>query len=254
MKRWIQAFALLGVCAASNAYAETAGAAVRVHLAGDSTMSDKLPEKRPETGWGEPFAGLFRPGAAWVVNHARNGRSTRSFSDEGRWDALLDSASEGDYVLLQFGHNDASEHKPDRYTPIGQYQDNLRRFVTEAQARGLRPLLLTPIARRRFDADGILQPSHGDYPHAVRELARELDVPLIDAERISSALLQEAGASASRHDFLHLAPGTHPNYPEGLQDDTHLSPAGAARVARAVTDELRRQQHPLAALLQAPLR
>lgn len=254
MKRWIQSLALLAACAATSSHTDAADAVLRVHLAGDSTMSDKLPEKRPETGWGEPFAGLFRPGTVWVVNHARNGRSTRSFSEEGRWDALLASASEGDYVLLQFGHNDASEHKPDRYTPIGQYQDNLRRFVTEAQARGLHPVLLTPIARRRFDGDGVLQPSHGDYPHAVRALAGELDVPLVDAERITSALLQTAGASVSRHDFLHLAPGTHPNYPEGLQDDTHLSPPGAARVAQAVADELHRQAHPLAALLQAKAR
>ena len=227
--------------------------ALRLHLAGDSTLAEKLPEKRPETGWGEPVAALFAPGSVQVVNHARNGRSTRTFIEEGRWQALLDSATPGDYVFLQFGHNDASEHKPDRYTPLPQYRENLRRFVVEARAAGLHPLLLTPVARRRFDAEGELQPSHGAYPQAVRSLAEELEVPLVDAEALSSALLVDAGQQASAHFFLHLAPGEHPNYPQGLQDDTHFSPAGAAAMARSIAEALREQSHPLAERLAAPL-
>lgn len=251
MKRWIGVLGLLalGLLAAGATPAETP---VRLHLAGDSTMADKLPEKRPETGWGEPFAFLFSAGSVRVVNHARNGRSTRTFLEEGRWQALLDSAAPGDHVFLQFGHNDASEHKPDRYTPLTQYRENLRRFVLEARAAGLHPLLLTPVVRRRFDAAGQLQPSHGEYPQAVRLLAEELAVPMIDAEALSSALLLEAGPQASRLFFLHLTAGEHPNYPRGLQDDTHFSPAGATAVAAAIAEALREQAHPLAAKLASP--
>lgn len=244
---WVALVLVLGLPATVSA----SEGLIRLHLAGDSTLSDKLPEKRPETGWGEAFAGLFEPGAVLVLNHARNGRSTRTFIEEGRWTALLESAAAGDHVFLQFGHNDASENKPDRYTPLAEYRENLQRFVREARAAGLQPLLLTPVARRRFDEAGRLQPSHGAYPDAVRALAIELDVPIIDAERLSEALLQRAGPAASRHFFLHLPAGAHPNYPSGLQDDTHFSPAGAAAVAREIARALRAQIHPLARHLQA---
>lgn len=248
MKRWIQGLGLLLLCLHA-ASAPRAAPPIRLHLAGDSTLADKAPEKRPETGWGEPFAALFVPGSVLVVNHARNGRSTRTFIEEGRWQALLDSATPGDHVFLQFGHNDASEHKPDRFTPLPQYRENLRRFVLQARESGLHPLLLTPVARRRFDAAGQLQPSHGGYPQAVRRLAEELGVPMVDAEALSSAMLIAAGPLPSRQFFLHLAAADHPNYPRGLQDDTQFSPAGAAAVASAISEALRAQSHPLATKL-----
>jgi lysophospholipase L1-like esterase len=251
MTRWFLGLGLLLLCLQA-ASAPRAAPPIRLHLAGDSTLADKLPEKRPETGWGEPFAMLFAAGSVRVINHARNGRSTRTFIEEGRWQALLDDAVPGDHVFLQFGHNDASEHKADRYTPLPQYRENLRRFVLEARAAGLHPLLLTPVARRRFDAAGELQSSHGAYPQAVRALAEELAVPLVDAEALSSALLIKAGPGASRHLFLHLLPGEHPNHPQGLQDDTHFSTAGAMAVAAAIAGALRAQTHPLAVWLAAP--
>lgn len=243
----IAAAAFLSVLASSAALADVP---LRLHLAGDSTMSDKLPEKRPETGWGEPFAALFAPGSVLVINHARNGRSTRSFIEEGRWQALLDGLGTGDVVLIQFGHNDQSEHKPDRYTPLPEYRANLERFIGESRARGAEPVLLTPIARRRFNAAGELQASHGDYPKAVGEIAQALKVPLIDAEALSSDVLSGAGVEGSKALFLHLPAGAHPNYPAGLTDDTHLSPAGARLIAEAIAQALREAGHPLAARLR----
>jgi len=205
-----------------------------VHLAGDSTLAEKLPEKRPETGWGEFLAAQFTAGSVVIDNCAKNGRSTRTFIEEGRWNALLEATKPGDVVLIQFGHNDASVEKPDRYTPPGDYTRNLERFVADVRARGAVPVLLTPVARRRFDAQGRLQASHGEYPDLVRVLAAREHVALVDMERRSAALLQEAGDEASKRWFLWLAPGANANYPKGVEDNTHFSPLGAKEMASLV--------------------
>jgi lysophospholipase L1-like esterase len=224
--------ALVITLAACPAFAAAPVQPITIHLAGDSTMAEKLPEKRPETGWGEHLAAQFRAGTVTVDNRAKNGRSTRTFIGEGRWQALLEATRPGDVVLIQFGHNDASENKPDRYTPPADYVRNLARFVADVRERKAVPVLLTPVARRRFDDAGRLQPSHGVYPDLVRELATREHIALVDMERRSSALLQEAGADASKKLFLWVAPGTNPNYLAGVEDNTHFSPEGAQRVAR----------------------
>lgn len=250
LRAWWRALVLLS----SIAFVTVAGAAtpssVTLHLAGDSTMAEKRAEKRPETGWGERLAERFRPDTVRVRNLAMNGRSTRTFIAEGRWQALLDGVAPGDYVLIQFGHNDQSRDKPDRYTPPADYLRNLARFVAETRARSATPILLTPVSRRRFDPQGRLQDSHGEYPALVRALAAREHVSLIDLERRSQALLQEAGADGSRRLFLQLARGAHRNYPDGVEDNTHFSPLGAARIAGEFAWALRESDLPLAALLR----
>lgn len=223
---------------------------VTIHLAGDSTMAEKLAERRPETGWGEMLERHFRPGTVRVVNHARNGRSTRTFISEGRWEALLATLRPGDHVLIQFGHNDASVDKEDRYTPPAEYRRNLERFVAEARERGAHPVLLTPVARRRFDREGRFYDSHGEYPEIVREVAAALDVPLLDMHGSTGDLLRRLGEEESKRLFLHLAPGESENYPDGLRDDTHFSPAGAACMAALAVEALRGSEVPLAAFLR----
>jgi lysophospholipase L1-like esterase len=242
--------ALLAATATASA-AEPARPAT-VWLAGDSTIAAKRPQKRPETGWGEALEPLFRQGTVIVDNRAMNGRSTRTFIEEGRWQALVDALRAGDHVLLQFGHNDASAGKPDRYTPPDDYRRNLERFVADVRAEGATPVLLTPVARRRFDASGVLQDSHGVYPAIVREVARRHDVALVDLQRSSERILREAGAEGAKRYYLWLAPGESPNYPQGLSDDTHFSPEGAIRMAAAVADDLRTSGSPLADLLAEP--
>jgi len=212
---------------------------VTIHLAGDSTMAVKRAEKRPETGWGEFLAEQFPKGSVVVDNRAMNGRSTRTFIDEGRWTALLEATKPGDVVLIQFGHNDQSVEKPDRYTPPADYVRNLERFVADVRAKHATPVLLTPVARRRFDEDGRVVDSHGEYPGLVRALAGREHVDLIDMERRSAAVLQEAGVEGSKALFLWLAPGEHPNYPQGVQDNTHFSPKGAERMTREFAAALR---------------
>ncbi|HYD51895.1 MAG TPA: rhamnogalacturonan acetylesterase [Gemmatimonadaceae bacterium] len=225
------------------------GAPVTVHLAGDSTMATKRADRRPETGWGELLPHHLDSTRAVVRNHAANGRSTRSFIAEGRWQALVDSLRPGDWVLVQFGHNDESPAKGDRYAPPPEFTRNLRRFVDDVRARRATPVLLTPVVRRRFAGDGTLVDTHGEYPDLVRAVAAERGVVLVDAERDTRAIVQRLGPDSSRALFLHLAPGAHVNYPQGVADDTHFNERGAAAVAELVVRRLRESRQPIADFL-----
>src|SRR5215210_2144614 len=171
---------------------------VTIYLAGDSTMAQKLPEKRPETGWGEELQKFFKEGSVRVDNRAKNGRSTRTFIEEKLWQGIVDSLQKGDYVFIEFGHNDSSKEKTDRYTPPEDYRKNLIRFVNEVRAKGAIPVLLTPVMRRRFDKEGDFQDSHGVYPDIVREVAAEYKVPLIDMHRKSEQVIKQYGVEESR--------------------------------------------------------
>lgn len=208
-----------------------------VHLIGDSTMADKQPLAFPETGWGTPFRSFFDEGVI-VENHARNGRSTRTFIEEGRWQAVAAALKKGDYLFIQFGHNDESVEKNDRYTSPADYKTNLKRFVTECRARGAFPVLLTPVSRRSFDGQGMIRETHKEYSALAREVAAETVAPLIDLDELSRALFQEFGEEKSKLLFLHLAPGEHPNYPEGKVDNTHFNELGARKTAQLVLQEI----------------
>jgi pectinesterase len=210
-----------------------------IHLAGDSTMAPKLAERRPETGWGEMLQDFFDTTQVRVENHARNGRSTRTFITEGRWKSIIDSLRAGDYVFIQFGHNDESKGKTDRYTPPADFRANLQRFVNETRSKGANPVLLTPVMRRRFDKDGVFHDSHGEYPDLVRSVANELHAPLIDMHRKTEALLKLFGPQASSALFLQLPPHENVNYPNGIQDNTHFSPFGARIVASLAVEGIR---------------
>jgi lysophospholipase L1-like esterase len=224
-------------------------AAPTVFLAGDSTMSNK-PLDLPERGWGMALGPLLKADVK-VDNHAMNGRSTKSFIDEGRWDKITQALKADDFVIIQFAHNDEKQEDPKRYTdPATSFRDNLRRFIRETRARGANPILATPVARRKFDAQGKLQPTHRDYPAAVRAVAREEQVPLLDLETATSAWLQAAGPDASKKFFMWIEPGTHPKIPDGRRDDTHFVEAGAVEVARLAASEIRAQAPQLAAWLK----
>ncbi|MFM1835888.1 MAG: hypothetical protein RJA04_576, partial [Bacteroidota bacterium] len=166
---------------------------LRVFLIGDSTMADKIPADFPETGWGMPFAKLFNE-AVEVQNHAYNGRSTKSFRREGRWAKVQSQLKKGDYVFIQFGHNDAKESDTSRYAPAQtDFRANLIRYVKETRAAGATPILLTPTQRRKFDSTGVFVDQHADYPTVVREVAAQEKVMLIDVEKASKAIIQQEG-------------------------------------------------------------
>lgn len=212
---------------------------VTVFLAGDSTVAIKFPEKRPETGWGEMFGQFFKDGKVKIENRAMNGRSTKTFISENRWQAIIDELKKGDYVFVQFGHNDSSKDKGERYTPPADYRKNLIKFIEETRAKKANIVLLTPVTRRRFDKDGKFYDTHGEYPDIVRAVAKEYKIPLIDMHRKSEKLLVGLGEEKSKKLFLILQKGGSPNYPNGLEDNTHFSPHGAEEMAKLVAEGIR---------------
>jgi lysophospholipase L1-like esterase len=209
---------------------------VTVYLAGDSTMSDKDVKAYPETGWGMPFKTFFNS-TVTVVNKAKNGRSTRSFIAEGLWTSITANLKEGDYVLIQFGHNDEVPTKA-TYTKEPEFEANLTRFITETREKKATPVLITPVARRKFSPDGKVTGTHDTYSELVRKVAARQQAPLIDLDKESQELLQQFGVEESKLLFNQLAPGENPNYPDGVTDNTHFSELGARKVAEIVFADL----------------
>ncbi|WP_420147560.1 rhamnogalacturonan acetylesterase [Spirosoma sp.] len=205
---------------------------ITVYLIGDSTMSIKEKKAYPEAGWGMPFVYFFDESVT-VDNRAMNGRSTRTFIEENRWQPISDNLREGDYVLIQFGHNDEVPTKKS-YTTEADFRANLIRFITESRTKKANPVLITPVARRSFDPAGKIQGTHTAYSELVRTVAREYKTPMIDLDTQSQELLQQFGPETSKLLFLQLAPGEHPNYPDGKEDNTHFSEIGARKIAELV--------------------
>ncbi|WP_406836739.1 rhamnogalacturonan acetylesterase [Streptomyces sp. AHU1] len=200
-----------------------------LYIAGDSTAAQKYADAAPETGWGMALP-FFLHEDVVVVDHAVNGRSSKSFIDEGRLAAILGVIRPGDLLLVQFGHNDEKTADPTRHTePWTTYQDCLRQYLDGARARGARPVLATPVERRKFDADGDAVPTHGDYPASMRALAADERVPLLDIQARSIALWQRLGAEETKKYF---------NWTATEQDNTHFNPPGAIAVARLVAGGL----------------
>lgn len=221
-----------------------------IFLIGDSTMADKPLTGNPERGWGQVFPCFFKEGTV-IENYARNGRSTKSFLAEGRWDAVVQRLHAGDYVLIQFGHNDAKKEDSTRYAaPRAEYMTNLRRFVTETRMKNAIPVLLTPVCRRRFDAEGKFYDVHGEYPAVVRELGEELNVPVIDLNKKSFEWFSRLGVEETKRRFLWVEAGMYSALPNGKRDDTHFVSLGAVEVARLVVEEMQRLHLPLTALLR----
>lgn len=220
-----------------------------IFLIGDSTMENKSPERYPETGWGQVFGELFKENIK-VENHAMGGRSSKSFISEGRWDKVYKLLKPGDYVFIQFGHNDQKINKPELYTnPYSGYQANLERYVNETRSKGAIPIILSSIVRRRFNEYGTLEDSHGAYPFVAGIVAHNMGVFFIDLQLLTENLLNELGPKDSEKLFLFLKPGESENYPEGISDNSHLSYYGAKRVASLVAHDLKRQNHVLAKYL-----
>ena len=209
-----------------------------VHLMGDSTMAEKdLSGGNSERGWGMMFQN-FLDDEVKVVNYAQNGRSTKSFIDRGLWDKVKANLKPGDWVFIEFGHNDAKADDPDRYAPaFGAYQDNLRTFVRTALDAGCKPVLLTPVARRWFKDGTLDRNCHTDYPEAMKQVAAEFNVPLLDITTATLDWLEGLGDEGSKPYFM---------ISTGKNDNTHTVAAGARKVTEIVCDKIREQVPELA--------
>jgi Endopolygalacturonase len=223
---------------------------ITVFTVGDSTMAPKDTVDNPERGWAMEFPLFFDSTKVKFENHARNGRSTKSFIYEGRWKVVVDKLKTGDYVFIQFGHNDEKKEKTSVYAdPHGTYRNNLTRFVKDTREKGAFPVLMTSIVRRKFDNRGKLIDTHGEYPGVVRALAKELNVPLIDMEAKSGATIQALGDEESRKLFVWFDAGVHKRFPKGKKDDTHLNSSGAQVIARLAVDGIKELKLSLEKLL-----
>ncbi len=211
---------------------------IKIFLAGDSTMAIKETKAYPETGWGMPFV-YFWDSTVTVVNKAKNGRSSKTFISEGLWKSIMDEAREGDYVFIQFGHNDESVEKKERYSTPDTFRMNLRHFIQATRDKKAIPVLFTPVSRRKFDNNGTALETHSQYSPYVREVATTEKVLFIDLDKKSRELYQQFGEENSKLLFLQLAPGENPNYPEGKEDNTHFNELGARLIAEMVLAELK---------------
>lgn len=210
-----------------------------IYWAGDSTVKDNNFTTYPQTGIGQGMR-LFTNSDVVIVNHAENGRSTKSFIDEFRLAHIYNVLRQEDFLFIQFGHNDAKIEDPIRFTQAyGEYQENLERFINVARNRKAYPVLITPLCRRWFEKDGTLQEEiHGDYPAAMHEVALKLGVPVIDLYQMSKTYLEEIGDAGSRKLFTQLSPGEYSNYADGLDDNTHLKYEGAVLFAEMIASGL----------------
>lgn len=213
---------------------------MRIICLGDSIMQYNDCTTYPQFGWVQLLE-RFLPRGTEFLNFAKNGRSTKSFIAEGRFDEAKAAARFGDYALIQFGHNDEKKQDPARYTSPeegGEYRKNLSRFVTELHGLGVKPILLTPMARRKFIGAHKMEDTHGLYPAAVLAEAKALGVPAIDMTSLTFAYLEKIGEEKSRRFFMNFDAGEYDIFPDGKDDNSHLRADGAFAFARIAAHEI----------------
>lgn len=215
---------------------------LNVYMVGDSTMATRTDTvETPERGWGQIFPTYLNENVT-VFNHAQNGRSTKSFLAEGRWAKVMETLSEGDVVILQFGHNDAKVNDSLRSATPDEYAQNLTMMVEQAKEVGALPIICSPIARRHFK-DNVLQYVHGEYPAKAKEVAEAENVPFVDMTTMTMDWLAPLGDEGSQPYFVYIMqPGEYSKYPEGKTDNTHLRLAGALHVAELFVQAVEEQE------------
>lgn len=231
-----------------------------IYLIGDSTVADYSLEKEyqtkrfPQVGWGQVLQPFFQKDSlkqlknilgnakeVKIDDRAKGGRSTRTFFQEGRWASVYKTLQKGDVVMMQFGHNDASEEKTERYVNIEGYKEFLRLFINQTREKGATPIVLTPVARNYPWKDGKLNNTHGDYPQAAKDVAKELNVMLIDLNELSMAFFTSKGQEyVTQNYFMNFEGGLYEAYPTGQKDNTHFQTAGGKEIARLVFNAMKR--------------
>lgn len=267
MKKRFLLYSLLGLLLLSAA---TPASVTTIFMIGDSTMANKdLSAGNQERGWGHVLGGFFSEDVR-IENHAVNGRSSKSFIDEGRWQAVVEKIRPGDYVFIQFGHNDEKTDAARHTEPGGSFDDNLRRFVRDTQAKGGIPVLFNSVVRRNFGknqdavaADDVrsekstaveegdtLVDTHGSYLESPRRVARECNVCFIDLNHATKQLVESLGVEGSKRLYMWIPAGVSPACPKGRQDNTHFNVYGARRVAALAVDSIERHLPALASSIR----
>ncbi|MDP5207187.1 rhamnogalacturonan acetylesterase [Alishewanella sp. SMS9] len=223
----------------------------KLHLVGDSTMSEKPELAYPERGWGQLLPEFILPQLT-IINHAINGQSTRRFISEGRWQLLVSDVRAGDYVVIQFGLNDQKHDDPLRFAASeGDYQVFLRRFILELKDRRAIPMLASSICRRNFSAEGSLKRDLADYASAAAKVASAEQVAFFDLQKQSCDFIEQQGPAGSQPYFIQIPADLYAKFPEGKIDNTHLSIQGATKMAQFFIRDLQVKQHPLALYIHA---
>ena len=201
---------------------------VTVWMIGDSTMAAKTADRSPESGWGEGLKAFVKPGVV-VKNRAASGSSTLSYINEGRWKSVIDSIKPGDYLIIQFGHNDQKENPKLHTDPFGSFQDNIRMFIESARKKGATPIVCTSIVRRHFDGKGNLKDTHGDYIKGAWEVALATRTHCVDMEATTRELVTKLGPEGSKKLYT---------FTETKQDSTHVNHYGATEFARLFVNDI----------------
>lgn len=209
----------------------------KIFLVGASTCANKKEEARPETGWGEKFQAFFKDNVT-IDNRALNGRSTKSFRNEGHWDKMIMDLKAGDWVFIQFGHNDQKVDRPAVGTTIPEYKENLSRYIDEVRSKGAHPVLLTSIVRRAFK-NGELTDTHGAYPEAVIDVANAKKCEYIDMKKKSHALVVSYGVEKSKQLYFWAIKQEFPHLANDKKDNTHFSDHGAQKMAELVVEGIK---------------
>ena len=232
---------------------------INIYLIGDSTVADyslesDYQEKRfPLNGWGQVFQHFFKKDSIKLVQHlvktdsviivdkAKGGRSTRTFFEEGRWAEIYKVLKKNDLVMIQFGHNDAAVEKTERYVNLMGYKEFLRLYVNQTREKGAIPVLITPVNRNYPWKEGKLGNVHGEYPNAVKEVAKELNVKLIDLTQLSIDNFTAKGQDyVTKNYFMNFDKGIYKAYPDGQKDNTHFQKEGAIAVAQLVFNAMKK--------------
>ena len=224
---------------------------VTVFLAGNSTVVDQMVE--PWAAWGQMIPRFFKPGSVVVANHAESGETLKAFIGERRLPKLLATMKKGDYFFIEFAHND-QKAGTSYVEPFTTYKEYLKKFVDEARSRGATPVLVTSMLRRSFDSTGHIINTLGDYPAAMRQLATEEHIALIDLNAMSRKFYEALGPEKAKRAFVHYPAGTYPDQAAELKDDTHFNNYGAYELARMMVQGLKASGLPLAKQLLGGIR
>ena len=212
----------------------------KIYLIGDSTCHTNNSDTYPQTGWGQVF-GDYINNTYEVVNLAQNGRSSKSFKDEGWFEVVERNIDKGDYLFIQFGHNDEKDDELRHTDPYSTYQENLLYYINVARNKGATPILLSSIYRRHFDNNGKIEEyCHKEYPNAMKELSLRENVVYLDICEKTKQMLIELGDENSKELFMNFDKGMYKNYPDGKNDDTHLREKGARKVVLLIIEEIKK--------------